>query len=102
MEKQDRNKECGGVCVYLKNDIAYNRQDDLSDQGLEFLSLDILLPLTKPIVLGVFHTGQDYTYYTKLEDMFLNPPSYTQQETYILGDFNTDFLAKKELFDFCP
>ena len=39
---------------------------------------------------------KDNMFYLKLE-VFINSPSFFQQEVYILGDLNTDILAKKSV-----
>ena len=36
-------------------------------------------------------------FYSKLEEVFINSPSFIQQEVYILGDLNTDILAKNNI-----
>ena len=66
------------------------------NKDCEFLAIDILLPKTKPILLGVaYRPPKDNNFYNNLEDTFTNSASFIQQEAYILGDFNTDFLVKK-------
>jgi hypothetical protein len=96
LERCDRNREGGGVCLYIKNTIAYNRRDDLLSKELEFLAVDLLLPKTKPILLGAgYRPPTDYGYFSKLEEVLINSPSFIQQETFLLGDFNTDIKAKK-------
>ena len=42
----------GGICAFVRLDIAYNIRSDLS-VDLEIVWLDICLPKTKPILLGV-------------------------------------------------
>ena len=46
----------GGVCLY----IAFNLREDLTSESIESLWIDILLPHTKHITLGVF-TGPEET-----------------------------------------
>ena len=97
MECRDRNREGGGVCIFITNDIAFNRRDDLCNDDIEFLAVDILLPKSKPILVSVpYRPPKEKHFYEKLEDLFVKSPVFTQQESYILGDFNTDFLAKKK------
>ena len=96
LERRDRNREGGGVGLYIRNDIAFNRRDDLQDSELEFIAVDILLPKTKPIlVAATYRPPKDSKFYNRLEDVLLNSPHYNQQETFFLGDFNTDILAKR-------
>jgi len=95
IERRDRNREGGGVALYIRNNIAYNRRDDLMGIN-EFCAVDLLLPKSKPILVGVAYRPQsDYNFYNDIEDTFLASPNFIQQETYIMGDFNTDVAAKK-------
>ena len=48
----DRDRQGGGVCAYIRNDIAFKERFDLDNASLECLWFEILLPKTKPIVLG--------------------------------------------------
>ena len=62
---------------------------------LEFLGVDLLLT-TKPILVEVaYRPSKDNSFYNKLENILTNSPIFIQQETYILGDLNTNVLAKK-------
>ncbi len=51
-EGNDRNREGGGVCTYIRNDIAFTSRDDLAHDSLETTWFELLLPKTKPIVVG--------------------------------------------------
>ena len=52
LERKDRNRHGGGVCLYIKDNLSYNRRDDLSDKTLEILFVEICLPKTKPFIIG--------------------------------------------------
>ena len=49
----DRNREGGGVCIYVRDDIAFNVRNELTVDELEGIWIDILLPKTKPILIGL-------------------------------------------------
>ena len=51
--RQNRNREGGGVCIYIRSDLASNIRADFDHPNLETLWVDILLPKTKPIVIGI-------------------------------------------------
>ena len=108
LERNDRNREGGGVCVYVRSNLAYNRRTDIGCD-LETVFVDLLLPKTKAILFGtVYRTPTCDNFYEKLEDSIVNSPNFFNQECYILGDFNTDVLSKnknstlvKKLKSFC-
>ena len=48
MVRLDRNRNGGGACMYIRKDISFSHRK----LGLEILWCDILLPKSKPIVVG--------------------------------------------------
>ena len=55
VRRQDKNRQGGGVCTYVRNDLAFNPPDDLLHDELEATWIEILLPKTKPILCGVVY-----------------------------------------------
>ncbi len=51
--RNDRNRRRGGVNLYINNKIAYKTRDDPLMINLGTLWIDLLLPNTKPITVGV-------------------------------------------------
>ena len=43
----------GGVCIYIKDSIAYNLRLDLNNDDMEDLWVEILLTNSKPLYAGV-------------------------------------------------
>ena len=56
VHRKDRNRKGGGVCLFIRSDIAFNPKPELSADDLESLYVNILLPKTKPILIGVCYT----------------------------------------------
>ena len=52
--RSDRKKNVGGVACYIKNNIAHNRKSSISE-NIENIVLDILLPKSKPIAVGIIY-----------------------------------------------
>ena len=50
--RRDRDRNGGGVCVYVKSDMAYNVRPDLAHDNLEMVWVELLLPHSKPILVG--------------------------------------------------
>ena len=71
VQRNDRNRNGGGVCLYVRSDIAYNPRPDLSTDDLESLWIDLLLPKTKPILVGVcYRPPKQSNFYDLLEDSY--------------------------------
>ena len=65
--RKDRNREGGGVGLYIRSDLTFNHRTDL-DSDIETVWCDLLLPKTKPIVIGVCYRAPRQTeFFDKLE-----------------------------------
>lgn len=53
VRRKDRNRQGGGVCIYVRSDLAFNPLDDLLHEELEATWIELFLPKTQPIVCGV-------------------------------------------------
>ena len=53
VQRKDRERSGGGVCMYIRSDLAFNPRPELSTDQLETLWIEILLPKTKPILVCV-------------------------------------------------
>ena len=54
----DWNRHGGGVACYIRSDISFNVRGDFSSE-IENIFLDILLPKTKPILIGILYRPPD-------------------------------------------
>ena len=54
LERSDRNRQGGGVVCYISKEISYNVREKFSS-NIENIFLDILLPKTKPILIGILY-----------------------------------------------
>ncbi len=87
--RKDRNRQGGGVCIFIRSDINFNVLDINVEQELLFLNL--LLPATKPILFGVcYHPPSQNNFYEGLEFVLNNNNDDLAQECIIMGDFNTN------------
>ena len=89
----DRNRTGGGVCMYIQSDLCFSQRNDLDREGLEVLFCDILLPKSKPVVIGTcYRPPKKSDLFEKLgESLFKIRPD---SELYLLGDFNICVLRK--------
>ena len=52
--RRDRDRNGGGVALFVKSNLSFNPRPDLSIDHAESLWVEILLPKTKGILVGVF------------------------------------------------
>ena len=84
--RRDRNRNGGGVCVYVRQDFAFAVRRDLLSSN-EFLFIDLLLPKTKPIIIGtIYRPPKQCNFLEQFEEAL----TYLRSdcEIVILGDFN--------------
>ena len=88
LERSDRNRKGGGVACFIKDDLSYNIREKFSDE-IESIVLDIMLPKTKPILIGVVYRPPDkMDFLEHFSEAIVNSENFDNQEVYILGDFN--------------
>ena len=56
--RSDRNRHGGGVACYIRSDISFNVRGAFFSE-IENIFLDILLPKTKPILIGILYRPPD-------------------------------------------
>ena len=92
--RRDRVGHAGGVCAYIREDLAYNKRTDLNSTDLEDLWFEILLPKSKPLYVGVcYRTNNNSTFLDCLETSISK--LRTDCDMVVLGDFNVCLLKNK-------
>ena len=90
--RSDRNRHEGGVACYIRSDISFNVRGDFSSE-IENIFLDILLPKTKPILIGILYRPPDQSkFLDNLSTSISQTCSFNEQEVYILGDLNINLI----------
>ena len=90
--RKDRNRNGGGVCMYVKNSIAFNRRSDFTSTLLESIWIDLLIPKMKPITIGTCYRPPRLPINDSLEELQSIVSNINMDnETYILGDFNINY-----------
>ena len=96
LERCDRNSR-GGVACYVRNDIAFNIRENVSED-FENIFLDILLPKRKPILVGVVYRPPDQSdFLDHFTEALSNTHISDKQLVYILGDFYIDINTNLNL-----
>ena len=83
----DRNRHGGGVDCYIRNDLSYNVKSYFP-KDIENIFFELLLPNTKPILVGTIYRPPNQTNFMKIFNENLSKVDTNNVETYILGDFN--------------
>ena len=94
--RSDRNRHGGGVACYIRSDISFNVRGDFSSE-IENIFLDILLPKTKPILIGILYRPPDQPkFLDNLSTSISQTCSFNEQEVYILGDLNINLINSQK------
>ena len=77
----------GGVVLYIKEGIGFNRRENFPNE-IENIFVDILLPKTKPILVGIIYNPFKPDFLDKLSSAITGTNNFDHQDVYILGDIN--------------
>ena len=90
--RSDRTRQGGGVVCYIRQDISFNKIESLSE-NIEHIFLDLFLPKTKPILIGVlYRPPKQRSFLNNLSIALENIPNVNSRELYILGDININLI----------
>ena len=97
--RKDRNRQGGGVAVFLRNTINYKIRSDLNDDNLETITLEVTKPKSKPFLINAWYrppntASASLSIYEELIARLDNE----NKEVILIGDFNCDWsrLANNE------
>jgi hypothetical protein len=81
--------------MYIRNNIAFNPREDLRSEDNENVWIEVLLPKTKPIIVGTCYRPPKQCYHDFLNSLeqSLAKTEY-DSEKIVLGDFNISFGHK--------
>ena len=90
--RYDRNRNGGdGVACYIRKNLCFNSRP-LNCKEIENIIFDILLPKSKPITIGVFYRPPNQANFMELIVKSFSLLNLKDNEIYLLGDFNINFL----------
>ena len=91
IERLDRNRHGGGICLYIAEGIKYKRRADLETQESEILWIDAKIGHTKLIFGCVYRPPNNHLdIFDHLEDSIREIRRSGKQEVILIGDFNCD------------
>ena len=92
--RQDRNRNGGGVCVYIRTSIEFRRRLDLENDSLEMIALDIKKPNSRSFLVSCWYRPPHSP--VECFDIFeecLNKAEDEYKDIYITGDINCNVMS---------
>ena len=105
-ERKDRVRDPhGGVLIYVKDNLAFQRRNDLELPGIESIWIEIILK-HKHVLFGVFYRppDSDHIYHSVIEDSINLAIDTGILDVVITGDFNYNMLndnSKRKISSMC-
>ena len=93
--RSDRTRNGGGVVMYVNKNIGAKERVNFSKE-IENVFVDILLPKTKPILVGILYNPFQTDFLHNLSTAISNTDNFDNQEVYLLGDFNINLWHKEK------
>ena len=86
--RRDRNRNGGGVAIYISDDIPYSTRPDI-DTGIESVSIQVNIPFIKPIIFTCVYRppGSKVALFENIEARF-SILDHEHFEFLVSGDFN--------------
>lgn len=89
--RNDRNRNGGGVIMYLKQFLSFTKRNDLVVDSLEMICTEIKKPYNKSfLVCAWYRLPNSSTNLLDDFDVFLHKCDFANQELSIMGDLNCD------------
>ena len=90
----DRNRQGGGVAIYVKDTISYKIRDDLPIGGLEIVCIEVQLRCSSPFIVLARYRPPNYDKLRLIElEQILQILDSENKEIILLGDTNCDELC---------
>ena len=95
--RMDRSRREGGVECYIKKSLSYYHKSSFS-LNIENIFINIFLPKSKPILVGVLYRQLDKSSFIENQDNSLKESNiFNIQECYLRGDFNIKLLSGNKM-----
>ena len=72
--RNDRNRNGGGVAIYIRSVINYQERHDLEDEHLESITVEISKPKSKPFLINAWYRPPDTPFENCLNNAWYRPP----------------------------
>ena len=98
--RKDRNRNGGGVAIYIRNCISYKLRPDLDHANLESITIEIFKPKAKSFLINTWYRppGTSLDLFSDYEEC-IRKMDYENKEVITIGDFNCDWnnLAERTI-----
>ena len=91
--RADRNRNGGGVCIYIRCHVNYEKRFDLISTGLEAVCLEIKQSNSRSFIISSIYRppSAPVEVFSKIEKL-IDLMDNKNKEVYILGDLNCNML----------
>ena len=92
---ESNGKNGGGVCIYIRSNINFQLRADLSPNNLEFLTVEITKPRSKPFLVSTWYRPPQSSpdLFSTFERIFDNIDA-ENLELYLMGVLNCNLLSE--------
>ena len=96
--RKDRNRNGGGVAMYVKNGIDFQTRDDLTQYDIESVWIEVKISKNEPLLISTMYRppSADRCYYNNMLDL-LDKVTTENKELLLLGDLNFDYKIDESL-----
>ena len=94
-DRESNGKNGGGVCIYIRSNINFQLRADLSPNNLEFLTVEITKPRSKPFLVSTWYRPPQSSpdLFSTFERIFDNIDA-ENLELYLMGVSNCNLLSE--------
>ena len=101
IRRDRKNGPGGGVCIYIREDLKYQRRLDLENHELEALVIEIFIKHSKSLLISVIYRPPDSSKYLNKNfqcvfNDFISTAMSENKEFILSGDLNCDYIKRSE------
>ena len=94
-DRESNGKNGGGVCIYIRSNINFQLRADLSPNNLEFLTVEIAKPRSKPFLVSTWYRPPQsspdlFSTFERISDNI----DAENLELYLMGVSNCNLLSE--------
>ena len=93
----DQNRHGRGVVCYIRDDLSFDVKPFFPPE-IENVFFEILLPNTKPIVVGIIYRPPSQSEFSEIINTHFSKLDSNNNEIYNLGDFNINLYLNNSYF----
>ena len=93
-DRKTNGRHGGGVCIYVRCNLNYKICEDLSCDELEYLTVEITKPRTKPLLISTWYRPPDSPmYHFNYFENIVEKVDVTNHDYFLLGDINVNLMS---------